>query len=276
MKAFWNASRTIYPAVFRVLIGLVLLVDLFFTLPALPYLLNPEINSLVADKGLYAWLSENYQIYFSIYGIVLFLFIFGIGKNLVSFLVWACYFLLFQMTRFSSTWGDLILHFTLLYFVLVDSFRFLSMIKTKSRFGFVSKLAVCSVILHLFLIYIDNAFYKITDQHWRQGISVYYSFSQYPDFKESIWYPLVSHGLITRFINYFVIMQQAFFVPLVLWKKTRIWMLALTAFIHSIMFVEFGLWKFEIVMILLLGFVFTDDEWKFFLRKWVSPTLFKV
>lgn len=262
MKEFWTAKRTIYPAIFRVLVGSILLFDLICTYPASDILFNPEINAFLPQTEIMMFLAENSTAFILVYTILLILFILGIGKNITSFLVFACTLLFVQLTNVMETWGERILFFTLMYFVFVDSFRFLALNKTKGKYSFISKLAIWSILLNLFLIYLNNAYFKITDKDWFNGYAVFYSFSQYSHFKDSFWYPLLSNGFISKAVGYFIILQQLLFVPLVIWKKTRYFMIILVAAIHLIMLKEFGLWKFELILILIFGFILTDDEWR--------------
>lgn len=261
MKEFWAASRTIYPSIFRVMIGFVLLLDLSSTYMSGKILCNPVFNDFLPESGITSFLAEHYQIFSLAYGIVLVAFILGIGKNLTSFLVFCFHLIVMEMTFPLMTWGDIILKFSLLYFVFADSFKYLSLRKSNKKASFISQLAVWSIILHLFLIYLNNAYFKILDKDWQQGIAVFYSFSQYHGFQDSSWYSILSHKSIANFINYFIIIQQLTFVPLVLWKKSRNWAIILSVLIHIIMMFQFGLWKFELIVILLYGFLLSDEEW---------------
>lgn len=261
MKAFWIAERTIYPSVFRVLIGLVLLVDLISILPSSALLFNSEYNSLMPESGLVEFIAAYSSFFYCIYGLILVIFILGIGKNLTAFLVFCFHFIMMQLTHPLQTWGDVILKFSLLYFAFADSFRYLSFRKSESTYVFVSKLAVWSLILHVFLIYLNNAYFKMMDKDWQQGIAVFYSFSQYPGFQNSLWYPLISNELLTKGLSYFIMLQQLTFVPLVIWRKSRWYAIILSMIVHLFMLYEFGLWKFEIIVMLHYGFLLNDEEW---------------
>lgn len=278
MKEFWTAERKIYPSVFRVLIGLVLLVDLISIYPSSELLFNPELNALLPDSEFIGILIEHSSVFLLTYGLVLIAFMLGTGRNFTSFLVFCFHLLMMQLTHALLTWGDIILKFSLLYFVFADSFRYLSLQKYPSKFESIAKLAVWSIILHIFLIYLNNAYFKITDKDWQQGIAVYYSFSQYPGFHESLWHPAISNEFWTKTLNYFIIFQQLTFVPLVIWKKTRIGAILLSCFIHLTMLYEFGLWKFEIIVMLHYGFLLNDKEWRKIFptpmnKKWFSDSI---
>lgn len=262
MKEFWTASRTIYPALFRVMIGFVLLFDFISTYTSGKILFNPIFNGFLPDTGITWFLAEHYSLFSLAYGMVLVVFILGIGKNLTAFLVFVFHLLVMNLTFPLMTWGDIILKFSLLYFIFADSFNYLSLQKSSKKFSFLSQLAIWSIILHLFLIYLNNAYFKILDKDWQQGIAVFYSFSQYHGFQDSFWYSIFSHKFMANFINYFIIIQQLTFVPLVLWKKSRKVAILISILIHIIMMFQFGLWKFEIIVILLYGFLLNDEEWK--------------
>ncbi|MGB6094243.1 MAG: hypothetical protein WBF83_10845 [Moheibacter sp.] len=260
MKEFFAAERKIFPSIFRVLIGLILLFDLVYMYRSASIFLNPELNSFLPTDKISAIVAQNSGLFFLFYGLILILFILGLLRNLMSFLVFCCYLILFHLSYQFVTWGDIILKFTMLFFVFADSFRFLSLNRTKGDYPFISVLAVWSIILHIFMVYLNNAYFKLTDHHWQQGIAVYYSFAQYAQFSDSIFHWPVSNPFFSKSIDYFIILQQLLFVPFVIWKRTRYLMLILAAIIHLTMMVQFGLWKFELAIVLHYGFLLNDEE----------------
>lgn len=266
MIEFWNQPRTFYPSMFRILIGLVLLLDLIFTFPSGSILFNPEFTDYPPVSGVIAFLRENYVPFYLAYGIILTLFILGIGKNFISLLLYVFQFLLFFMNPYLNSWGDVILKFILMYFVFVDSFRFLSFRKSNlsenSVWNYVSKLAVWSIVLHIFLIYLSNGIYKSMDADWQNGYAAFYSFSQFSGFQDSFFYPVLSNENFSKILSWLVVAQQLTFVPLIIWKQTRYFAIVLGILVHLIMFYQFGLWKFETIMILLYGFLLNDKEWQ--------------
>lgn len=270
MKEFWTAERSIYPSVFRVLIGLVLLVDLISFIPATDILFHSEFNAFLPQSGFMAQLAEHSGLFLSVYALVLVLFILGIGKNISSFLVFVFHVLMMQLTLPLMTWGDTILKFSLLYFIFADSFQYLALNRSKGSFSFLSKLAVWSIILHVFLIYLNNAYFKILDKDWQQGIAVFYSFSQYPGFQETNWFSMLSNEFIAKSVNYFIILQQLTFVPMVIWRKTRVIAILLSILIHVLMFFHFELWKFELIVVLLYGFLLNDKEIRNLIPEWIQ------
>ena len=260
MNEFLTAKRTIYPSVFRVLIGFILLFDLIFSFSFASIYFNPEYNSLLSSGKFFSIISANYKLFFVFYGLVLIGFILGVFKNLISFLVWICYLIWFNLNYSVTVWGDTILMYSLFYFVFADSFRYLSLSQSKNKYSFQSKLAVWSVILNIFMVYLNNAYYKILGTQWQDGVAVFYSFSHYDQFTESILYPLVTNSFFSGLIGYFIILQQLLFVPFVIWKKTRFPILILSTIIHLTMLIQFGLYKFELIIILHYGFLLNDEE----------------
>ncbi len=266
MIEFWKQPRTFYPPIFRVLIGLVLLLDMMFTFPSGTIQFNPEFVSYPVLSDLISFLRDNHIPFHISYGLVLILFILGIGKNITVFVVYIFHFIIFFVSPHIMNWGDVILRFTLLYFVFVDSFQSYSFTTHKSNGknlrAYVSQLAVWSIILHLFLIYLSNGFYKSLDNDWQQGFAPFYSFSQFSGFESSLFYPVLSNEVSGKIISYLVITQQLTFIPLVLWKRTRFFAIIIGVIVHLIMFFQFGLWKFETIIILHYGFLLSDNEWK--------------
>src|SRR5690606_9454068 len=261
MKEFFTANRSIYPAIFRVAIGWVLLMDLLVSLPAGSFLFNPEFNASLPTAELFKIIYSNWKIFSGIYILFLVFFILGIGKHIVTFGVFLFHWIWLDITVPLFTWGDAILKYSLMYFVVVNSFKYLSVSKS-SQSSFLSQLGIWSIILHLFLVYLNNAYFKILDSDWQQGRALFYSFSQYPSFSTSLLKPIISHEILSKYLGYFIILQQLTFVPLVIWKKTRFWAILLSILLHFIMMINFGLWKFELIVILLYGFLLNDLEWR--------------
>lgn len=275
MLEFWKAERTLYAPFFRVAIGLILLFDLVSTFPAIEFLFDSELNSFLPLKGKMGFVAQYPYLLLSAYAVVLILFIGGIGKHFTTFLVFIFHLILVQLSLPFITWGDKILKFTLLYFIFVNSFHYWSWKPNKIPKGFISKLAVLSIILHLFMIYLNNAFYKTMDLDWQKGYAVFYSFAQYSNFKNSVFYPLISQEFFSKGLSYFTILLQISFVPLAIWKRTRYYILFLSALVHIVMIVQFGLWKFELIVLLHYGFVLTDRDWKQILPERYHPKFLK-
>lgn len=266
MREFWNEQRTIYPSIFRVLIGLVLLIDLIFTFSSGKFLFNSEFTNYPELGNFISLIRNNYVPFFIAYGLILVLFIIGVGKNFTSLLVYVFHFIMLMISPYILNWGDTILKFILLYFIFADSFKFYSIQKSqipeKSIRNYISKLAIWSIILHLFLVYLSNGFYKSMDADWQRGFAPFYSFSQFSGFQDSLFYPIISNGNLSKLISYLIVGQQLTFIPFIIWKKTRYIAIVLGILIHLIMFYQFGLWKFETIMILLYGFLLSDREWQ--------------
>lgn len=267
MKEFFSISRTIFPAIFRVVIGLTLLFDLSMTYDSASILYGNEFNSFYSRHAVFQFLAEHIQFFYLGYALLLMFFILGIGKNLSSLGVFVFYLLHYKMTEQISTWGDVILLFTLLFFIFADSFQYLSVRKSSRPPSLIAKLAVVSILLNLFVIYLNNAYYKGIDTRWQEGVAVYYSFAQYDHFMESWVHPIIAHEWLSKSINYSVILLQLAFTPLVIWRQSRYWILGISALIHLVMMFQFGLWKFEWVILLLYGFVLSDREWRAILPK---------
>lgn len=262
MKEFWCAEREIYPSIFRVLLGMLLLFDLAFSFSSFEFIFDSNVNAFFPDATFLKIIAEHYLIFIGIYAFSIFLWILGMGRNATSALVFVGYVLYFEMTGVLVTWGDVILKFSLFFFIFVNGFRYLSLGVTKDRTSLLSKLAVASIVLHLFLVYLSNAYFKISDTSWQDGVGVYYSFAQYPNFESSFWFPIVANQFFGPLLNYFIILLQLLFVPLVLWRKSRKWVIFVSILVHVAMVFQFGLWKFELIMLLLFGFVFNDAEWR--------------
>lgn len=268
---FWIENRRLFPTYFRVLLGSLLLLDAGMVVSVGEFLYDSKTNYFVQGSSLISFARDNYIGVYIIYMITLFFFIVGIGKNVTVFLVFALGVFINQMEPGIATWGDLITNYTLLFFVFVNSFQRFSysfIFKNFSMPVYLSKLGVLSIILNLFLVYFSNGFAKIQDPAWQDGYAIYFAFSQYENFEGSIFHYFLSNKWICIFMTYFIIFFQLIFPFLILWKKSRYVTMVMGILMHLLMIAAFGLWKFELTMILLYGFLLNDTEWTKLLPKY--------
>lgn len=262
---FWKAERTVYPPLFRILLGTILLIDAVFSISVNGFIFDANFNALYHQNSVLNFFRENHIVFQSIYIIFLLLFLIGIGGFWVKGIVFLFSVAFDLLEPTALTWGDLILGFTLLYFIFADSSQHLSAGKKHRKSDlekWIAKLAVFSIILNLFLVYVSNGYSKLTDSTWQEGYAVYFAFAQFQNFENSFFHLLLKNEWISQLTSYFIILIQFLFPVWVMIRKTRIPIILIGIVLHLIMLWQFGLWKFELIVILLYGFLLNDEEWR--------------
>ncbi|MCB9202726.1 MAG: hypothetical protein H6604_06755 [Flavobacteriales bacterium] len=258
----------IYSSIFRVLLYSALFIELIFNRSYLFFYLQ-ELDCNSTSIGIIELIKSNYSVYYAVYLFFLVLGILGIGKHITAVVIWVLFYL--QNVIFPyGIWVENILTVTLLFMCFIDSYSFLSLSKSKGSTqlsNLVSNLAVYSILIHLCFIYANNAIHKLGGEFWLSGQAVYFATQEYHatifDFQKKLF----SNLFISQIFTYVVLGQQFLFVPLVLFKKTRPFILAVTFLIHFTMGILLLLFKFQFIMIITLGFFFTDTNFSWFVDK---------
>lgn len=248
-----------YTSVFRVLIGLVLLIDLLLIV------FNKHDDEFGViylthnSEALLRFLSNNLQLFQLIYAGIIILFILGIGKRIISFLLLVFYILHFSLLGLNF-FGDIILFYTLMYFAFINSFNYLSLYKS-TKFGFISKVGVLFIQIHVCYLYVINIINKFSHIEWIKGEAIYnfFKFESSVDIF-SIGQFIIDNNLAKILTISTLIYQFTF--PLLIWfKKTKYFMIFIGIIIHSIMAFVLQVYKFEIIVILHYGFFISNKEW---------------
>lgn len=257
-------NRTIYPSIFRVILALILLFDLISMFPFLNEIFAIEnyVYSIDRHFPFLEGIRQNIQIYFGLFILTTSLFLLGIGKNITSFLVFLFFLLKFLLLTPNMTYGIYILRISLLFFIFVNSFQYLSLQKSKQN-SLLSRLATLSIMLHLCLIYISNATFKLLDFSWQKGDALGYFFlgSQTTDIFE-IGNFMMNYPYVLTFMGYSVVIFQLLF-PILIWFQKTKWFFIITGILmHLGMALVLQLYFFQIVVILHYGFFIKDEEWR--------------
>ncbi|MFV0530727.1 MAG: hypothetical protein ACK5MD_04745 [Flavobacteriales bacterium] len=267
-------------ALFRVLLCSVLLLDFVFHIESIKdfYSLNTWFESSSQSSFLIA-VREHVYLFFSIYAITLILYLLGIGRNLTAGLFFLLFIIKFILTPEVTNWIDRILLVTVFYMVFVDSFSRLTLFKYKTPFlridkstiNLISNLAVCLIIGNIFLIYADNGIAKLFERDWLNGQAFYFSVKHMWIDGTGLNDLLANNIYISAVATYGTLLSQALFVPLVLMKRTKNFIVGITILFHLIVAVCFYLYKFQAIMISLHLFMYTDQEMlqgKFLSKLW--------
>lgn len=234
----------------------------------------PYLEELIGNNSYNEWhylnhkildfFRANYMLFFYSYLFFMLLNIFGIGKHLTAFVVYVLYTIKLMLTGVIF-WGDSILATTLLFFIFVDSYQKLTLFKSKksnSTIIAISNLAVISIIIHLFLVYFENAIYKLAAFNWRNGLAVFYFIRHVEPISTPLALTFTSNIIIAKLMSYGTLIFQALFFPLALIKRIKKYMVVLGIIIHVTIGLFTHLYGFQLIIISLYGFLFTDVEFK--------------
>ncbi len=272
---------TFYLAVFRVFICLHLIKTLLFQWSYFDILYGT--NSFIAPVPTFLTellginsqvLREHYHIFITVYVLIIFLHLFGIGKHFTALLLFLCYETLQRLCNLVLNGGDNLLKFIMLYMIFADSYQYFSIKATQwkndtlrrlSNLG--SNLCVRAVTIHFCLIYFWSAWHKIHADVWFNGVATYYTFS-IARFKGTPWNDwLARNGFFVTVSSYFTLLVECYFPVLVWFKKTRLPVIICGIALHLGIYVFMMIYGFEIIFIMTYGFFFADEEWQAFRNK---------
>ena len=278
-------SKSFYLSIFRVITGFILLKRLLFILPYLPEVYGPdkwmelrEITILKLFGISTEILTNNYILFFIFYGVLILLFILGIGKNAVALTLFASFYLLNKWNYYVvEGGGEILMQYCLMYLSFANSYEYLSLskwnLKTKWKkevLNFCSNLAWISILIHLTIAYVFNGLYKAGDAQWLNGWAVYYSvyIDRFNGLGFNPWFGQFKLFLII--LNYAILAFEAFFF-LIFFKAFRKLMTISGVILHVGLGVFFMLYDFEFYFILCYGFFYSNQEMKSFINKALSP-----
>jgi len=220
----------------------------FLDMPPTKYFHNFHLNLF--------WLKEHYQ--FLIWGsmLLLVLNLFGIGRNLVSLLLWFVFSLLYHMNNAFFNSGDEMSLILLFFLSFSNSYDYLTLFKRKQLsaekeklYNFISNLAALCIMINLCLAYFSAGFFKLMDPWWQKGTGIYYFLN---DDRYSI---LAAGGKNVQFplwfiylVNWGTIILELLFPVLVWFKKYRTVVFGLCLLMHA------GIYSF--LMIYAMTFTF--------------------
>ncbi|APD07396.1 hypothetical protein UJ101_01889 [Flavobacteriaceae bacterium UJ101] len=267
-------------ALFRVSICLVLIIDFLFHIESVKdfYSLDTWFIS-VNQTPFLNYVREYIGVFFFIYFVLLIFYLLGIGRNVTALAFLIVVILKQNITPEVINWIDHILRITLFLMIFVNSYSYLSVIKyekpifdiDQSTSNLISNLGVYLIIGHIFLIYTDNGIAKLFERDWQNGQAFYFSVKHVWVEGTSLNNPLADNIYVSAIATYGTLLSQVLFVPLVLFKPTKNFIIYITILFHAILAVCFYIYKFQAVMILLHLFLYTDKEMlraKFLSKYW--------
>lgn len=230
----------------------------FLSLDVLPYLnfLNIDIQSI----------RNNFYLFYSIYILLIFLFLFGIGKRITPFLLFLSLGVIQTLSWFTLNGGDNILKFLVLYYVFIDSYDKFCLLKSRNDdnnelTNFLSNLGGFSICIHICLVYFISAVHKIHADVWFNGVATYYILASERFQGTSLNTNLVQNGFFVTMSTYGTIIIELFF-PFLIWNRNlKPFLILFAVSLHMGIAVFMMLYDFQILFIMILGFFISNDEW---------------
>ena len=230
----------------------------FLSLDVLPYLnfLNIDIQSI----------RNNFYLFYSIYILLIFLFLFGIGKRITPFLLFLSLGVIQTLSWFTLNGGDNILKFLVLYYVFIDSYDKFCLLKSSNDdnnelTNFLSNLGGFSICIHICLVYFISAVHKIHADVWFNGVATYYILASERFQGTSLNTSLVQNGFFVTMSTYGTIIIELFF-PFLIWNRNlKPFLILFAVSLHMGIAVFMMLYDFQILFIMILGFFISNDEW---------------
>lgn len=209
---------------------------------------------------------DNIYIFLGIFIMFLFMYFFGIGKNITALIVFILYDILQNLCPQILNGGDNFLRFLLLYMIFANSFDYFTLEKTKSpnsieASNFFSNIAGLSICIHLCLIYFVSAIHKIHSDLWFGGVATYYTLSIERFNGTSLNNSLAKNVFFVTLSTYVTWFIELFY-PILIWnKKLKKIMIFAAIFLHFTIAISMMLYDFQFIFIVVQGFFVSNTFW---------------
>jgi hypothetical protein len=268
-------EKAYYLAVLRVLVSIWFIKELLFRWPAFDFLYNnqsslkidpsPRLTALGLDVF---YLRDHYMVVVWLCLLLLALNLFGIGRNIVSLLLFLSMTVLYHINPKFANSGDEMSMLLLLYLSFANTFSHLVLYRRKpfspekeKVYNLVSNLATWSIVVNLCLSYFLAGAYKILQPYWQDGTAIYYfinddRYSLFAAGSKHVALPL-SLSLI---IGYGTVILELLFPFLVFSKKTRTVVLGLCLLMHIGIYAFLMVYGMTIIFVIQYGLFYSNEE----------------
>ncbi|CAL2094934.1 HTTM domain-containing protein [Tenacibaculum sp. 190524A02b] len=267
---------TFYAAFLRIFICLYLIKDVIITMQFKDLFYKGKMyletgNSVLLDVlGVSTqFVRDNFEIFNGIYLILIVLYFFGVGKNLIALFLCMFYEVIQNFTWITLNGGDNLMKFVMLYMVFINSYEYFSI--DKQRFknrkntafnNFMTNLGCYSICIHLCLVYFVSAMHKIHADVWFNGIATYYTLSlERFGGGNAINEWLSKNGTFVTLSTYGTILVELFYPVLIWFKETKVLFIISAIGLHLSIAVLMMLYDFQLLFIALQGMFISDKFW---------------
>jgi len=268
-------EKAYYLAVLRVLVSVWFIKELFFRWPAFEFLYsNKSFLQLDPSPVLQAFglnvifIRDHYMALIWICMVLLVLNLFGIGRNLVSLLLFLSMTILYHVNNKFANSGDEMSMLLLLYLSFANTFSHFVLFKRKpfspekeKVYNLVSNLAAWSIIVNLCISYFMAGAYKILQPYWQDGTAIYYFIN---DDRYSLFAAGSKHvplpWILSFLIGYGTVILELLFPFLVFDKKTRHIILGLCLLMHLGIYTFLMVYGMSVIFVIQYGLFYSNEE----------------
>jgi hypothetical protein len=268
-------DKAYYLAVLRVLVSLWFIKEMFFRWPAFEVLYSSN-SFLKLDSthslqifGLNAhFLKEHYMMLVIVCILLLLLNLFGIGRNLVSLLLFLAFTVLYHLDNMFANSGDEMSMLLLFYLSFANTFSHLTLFKRKPLspqkekiYNLISNLAAYSMMVNLCLSYFMAGVFKASDPYWQKGTGIYYfvnddRYSVFAAGGKHVDFPLI----LSYIFNYGTLLLEFCFPFLVWHKKYRNIVFIICLLMHLGIYAFLMIYGMTVIFIIQYGMFYSNEE----------------
>lgn len=278
-QAIWRFQqkneKAYYLAVLRVLVSLWFIKEMLFRWPAFEVLYsNHSFLTLNSTYYLQIFgistflLKEHYVVLVAVCMCLLVLNLFGIGRNIVSLLLFLSFTILYHLDNKFTNGGDEMSMLLLFYLSFANTFSYFTLFKRRPLqpkiekvYNLVSNLAAYSIMINLCLAYFMAGVFKMMDPYWQKGTGIYYfinddRYSVFTAGAKDVHFPLV----LSYILNYGTLVLE-FTFPLLVWhKKYRNIILIILLLMHLGIYAFLMIYGMTVIFIIQYGLFYSNDE----------------
>lgn len=268
-------EKAYYLGVLRVLVSLWFIKEMIFRWPAFETLysnhsflkLDPSRSIEALGLNVY-FLKEHYLVLVWICMILLVLNLFGIGRNVVSLLVFLSSTLLYHLDNKFANSGDEMSMLLLFYLSFANTFSYFTLFKRKplpepkeKLYNLVSNIAAYSMMVNLCLAYFMAGFFKLMDPYWQKGMGIYYfinddRYSVFAAGGRHVALPLV----LSYLFNYGTLLLELTFPVLVWYKNYRNFIFIVCLLMHLGIYAFLMIYGMTVIFIIQYGLFYSNEE----------------
>lgn len=268
-------EKAYYLAVLRVLVSAWFIKELLLRWPAFEFLYSSQSflqfepsTTLKAFGFNVIFLRDHYLALISGCMLLLVLNLFGIGRNIVSLLLYLSMTILYHLNNKYANSGDEMSMLLLLYLSFANTFSHFVLCKRKpfspnkeKVYNLLSNLAAWSIVVNLCISYFMPGAYKITQSFWQDGTAIYYFFN---DDRYSVFAAGGKHvalpWTLSFILGYGTVLLELLFPFLVFGKKTRNIILGLCLLMHLGIYCFLMVYGMTLIFVMQYGLFYSNEE----------------
>jgi hypothetical protein len=201
--------------------------------------------------------------------VLLWLHLFGIGRNAVALLIFLLITLIHNLNNKFFNSGENMIALLSFYLSFANTYEYFVIGKRKpfsipekeKIYNLLSNLAAYCIAINLCMVYFLSGLFKLGDMHWLKGTALHYFINdeRYSVFafgyRQVNWSPV-----IVGVLNYGTILLELVFPLAVFYKPTRKWVLLLAGLMHLGIFSFLMVFAMSVCFVMQYPIFFTDEE----------------